>query len=202
MPERGFPRWRDSFMGGNARQTNKLSELVMNLTDPGVSADEARARIKPMTSRVLLLSCLAVAACLPGAIAWAQQEEDAGTCGLWGLEAPGEEERGVRLGARLGEIKPLGGWPSDEVRLYDRLEHQLLRYDAALGGVTVQTIRCDAGEPLVVGRGVGGAKNTTSVSNAGATARAAACRARPARWSARQRGPTCSGCGRSRRSGR
>ena len=64
----------------------------------------------------------------------------------------------MRLGVPLGEIKPAGGWASDEVRLYDKLEHQLLRYDASASGLVVQTIRCDAGEPLVVGSGVGGAK--------------------------------------------
>lgn len=116
-----------------------------------------------MSPRLLLLACLAVGACLAAGLASAQpQDEDGGSCGLWGIATPGEDERGVRLGARLGEIKPAGGWPSDEVRLYDKLEHQLLRFDTAAGGLPggliVQTIRCDGGEPLVVGSGIGGAK--------------------------------------------
>lgn len=120
-----------------------------------------------MSPRLLLLACLALGACLAGGLASAQpQEEDAGTCGLWGIAAPGDDERGVRLGVRLGEIKPIGGWPSEEVRLYDKLEYQLLRFDSAAGGLPgrlpgrliVQTIRCDGGEPLVVGSGIGGAK--------------------------------------------
>jgi hypothetical protein len=116
-----------------------------------------------MSPRLLLLACLAAGACLAGGLASAQpQDEDGSTCGLWGIAAPGDDERGVRLGVRLGEIKPAGGWPSDEVRLYDKLEHQLLRYDTQAGGLPgrliVQTIRCDGGEPLVVRSGIGGAK--------------------------------------------
>ena len=112
-----------------------------------------------MSSRLLLLACVALLAGLPAQLALAQPlDEDAGTCGLWGLEAPGDDDRGVRLGARLGEITPSGGWPSEQVRLYDKLEYQLLRFDGPAAGLMVQTSRCDAGEPLVVGRGIGGGK--------------------------------------------
>ena len=99
-----------------------------------------------------------------------------------GVATLGEDDRGVRL----GEIKPAARWPSDEVRLYDKLEHQLLRYDASAGGLPVglpgglivQTIRCDGGEPLVVGSGVGGAKEyDIGLENCG--------RARRGRWRAR-----------------
>jgi len=76
------------------------------------------------------------------------------TCEQWGTDSPGPLEMGIRLGARLGEIKKPIKETSLQRREFDDLPFLLVVFDG-FDGPRVKAIRCDAGEPIIIGKSVG-----------------------------------------------